>query len=126
MGSKKVRPNLPTEISEGISTPAEDFQNKVLRPIIKMQSDVLIAHLQATLKAMKIDFNQLSNEQKEISLQTLFFQNQSFKREVIGMIMGHFTVEEYSFYSSLSKELNRRITQIVLNRCLDLLVMRRL
>lgn len=121
MVDKKARPNLPSEIAEGISNPAEEFQNKVLRPIIKMQSDVLIAHLQATLKAMKIDFTQLSKEQQEISLQTLFSQNQSFKREVIGMIMGHFTVEEYNFYSALSKELNRRITQIVLNRCLDLL-----
>jgi hypothetical protein len=56
MDKPKVRPILPAAILSGIVTPEEEFQNKVLRPIIKMQSDLLMAHVSAQLKALKIDW----------------------------------------------------------------------
>ena len=120
--NQKERPALPEEILEGIATPEEDFQNKVLRPIIKMQSDLLIAHLHEQLKASKIELDQLSRAKKEAALTNLFSKNQAFKREVLGMVIGHFSLEEYEVYVGMNKEINRRIGQIVLNRCLDLVV----
>ena len=119
---QKERPELPAEILEGISTPAEDFQNKILRPIIKMQSDLLIAHLQNKLITLKINLTKLSLDKQEATLTGIFSNDQAFKREIIGMVIGHFTLDEYKAYLELNKEINRRITQIVLNRCLDLLV----
>ena len=118
----KERPELPDEILEGISTTQEDFQNKVLRPIIKMQSDLLIAHLRNQLRVSKIQLDQLPDLKKEAALTGLFTKNQSFKREIIGMVIGKFTLEEYDIYLGFTKEINRRISQIVLNRCLDLVV----
>lgn len=102
--------------------PEEDFQNKVLRPIIKMQSDLLIAHLHNKLLSNKVDFKVLSSANKEIVLTALFSSDQAFKREIIGMVIGHFTLDEYERYVGFNKEINRRISQIVLNRSLDLLV----
>ena len=122
MKTKEKRPNLPGEILEGISSPAEDFQNKVIRPIIKMQSDLLIAHLNHQLKLSKIQLDQLPRAKKEAALEGLFSKNQAFKREIIGMVIGHFTIEEYQVYTEMNKEINRRITQIVLNRCLDIML----
>jgi hypothetical protein len=116
------RPELPDEILEGISTTEEDFQNKVLRPIIKMQSDLLIAHLNNQLKVSKIQLDQLPDLKKEAALTGLFTMNQAFKREIIGMVIGKLTLEEYDVYLGFTKEINRRISQIVLNRCLDLVV----
>jgi hypothetical protein len=118
----KERPELPDEILEGISTTEEDFQNKVLRPIIKMQSDLLIAHLHNQLKASKIKLDQLPFLKKEAALTNLFSKNQAFKREIIGMVIGHLRLEEYAVYVGFNKEINRRISQIVLNRCLDLVL----
>jgi hypothetical protein len=119
---QKERPELPGEILEGIATTEEDFQNKVLRPIIKMQSDLLIAHLHNQLKTSKIKLDQLPFLKKEAALTNLFSKNQAFKREVLGMVIGHFSLEEYEVYVGMSKEINRRIGQIVLNRCLDLVL----
>ena len=116
------RPELPDEILEGISTTEEDFQNKVLRPIIKMQCDLLIAHLNNQLKVSKIQLDQLPDLKKEAALTGLFTMNQAFKREIIGMVIGKLTLEEYDVYLGFTKEINRRISQIVLNRCLDLVV----
>lgn len=121
MRNKKERPDLPNEILDGVATEAEDFQNKVLRPIIKMQSDLLILHLNTKLDLLKIDLSQYNSiKQKEV-LTKLFHKDQSFKREILGIIVGQFTLEEYRAYNPISKEISKRISQIVLNRCIDLL-----
>ncbi|HLV42377.1 MAG TPA: hypothetical protein VKY37_08870 [Brumimicrobium sp.] len=120
--NQKERPDLPEEILEGIATPEEDFQNKILRPIIKMQSDLLIAHLYEQLKTSKVQLDQLPRSKKEAALTNLFTKNQAFKREVLGIVIGHFSMEEYEMYVPMSKEISRRINQIVLNRCLDLVI----
>lgn len=122
--NQKIRPELPKKILKGISTPAEDFQNKVLRPIIKMQSDLLILHLQNKLLSSKIDLSKLTKGKQETALTGIFMNDQAFKREIMGMVIGHFSLEEYQAYLEMSKEFNRRITQIVLNRCLDLMVIK--
>jgi hypothetical protein len=116
------RPQLPKEITETPSSEAELFQNAVLRPIIKMQSDLLMAHIQARITSMKMDWNRLKPMQKKEALNTLLTKDQGFKNEIIGMVIGHFSLEEYQEYKSMQKELNRRITQIVLNRSIDKLV----
>lgn len=122
MENKKTRPVLPSEISLNVETVAEDFQNKVLRPIVKMQSDLFIAHVQAKLGVLKIDLKALQPLKQTAVLTQLFAKDQAFKREIIGMVIGQFSIEEYNSYVTIHKEINRRITQIVLNRCLDLIV----
>jgi len=120
----KERPDLPNEILHGIATTAEDFQNKVLRPVIKMQSDLLILHLKNKLTNSKIDLTKLSIVDQKSTLTGFLIKDQAFKKEVIGMVIGQFSLEEYEKYSEKSKEINRRITQIVLNRSLDLIVIK--
>jgi hypothetical protein len=117
--TKANRPTLPTEIMEGISNPAEEFQNMVLRPIIKMQSDMLMAHISAKVKSLKIEWEGMKPIKKKEALTTLLTKDQAFKSEIIGMVIGQFDMEEYHKYLELQKELNRRITQIVLNRGID-------
>ena len=53
--NKKERPILPDLINEA-TTEIESFQNKTLRPIIKMQHDLLILSFQNYLVKRKIDF----------------------------------------------------------------------
>lgn len=119
---KKDRPDLPKDILDGIATEAEDFQNKVLRPIIKMQSDLLIAHLNAKLDSLKVDLSLHNSLKQEEILTKLFHKDQAFKREIVGMVIGHFDTKEYESYMPINKEINRRIVQIVLNRSLDLVL----
>lgn len=72
MKSKKERPILPAEINENVVSAAEQFQNEVIRPIIKMQSDLLFAHLSKQLKSSKIKLDQLPDAKKEQTLTLLF------------------------------------------------------
>jgi hypothetical protein len=122
MAKTKVdRPVLPTAILEGISNPGEAFQNEVLRPLVKMQSDLLMAHIKAKLQGLKIDWEALGPIQQKEALTTLFSKDQSFKSEIVGMVIGQFDLQEYQKYLALQKDMNRRISQIVLNRAVDLL-----
>jgi hypothetical protein len=115
----KIRPALPAAILNGIVTPEEEFQNKVLRPIIKMQSDLLMAHVSAQLKALKIDWDQLTALKKKDTLTSLLTKDQLFKSEIVGIVIGQLEIAEYQTYRTHPKQLNKRITQMVLNRAID-------
>ena len=119
MDKPKVRPILPASILSGVMTPEEEFQNKVLRPIIKMQSDLLMAHVSAQLKALKIDWDQLTALKKKDTLTSLLTKDQLFKSEIVGMVIGQLEIAEYQTYRTHPKQLNKRITQMVLNRAID-------
>lgn len=120
--TNKQRPDLPKTILDTVQTEAEDFQNRVLRPIIKMQSDLLIAHVNSKLESLSVQFTTLTKDEKTQYLTQLFMKDIAFKREVIGMILGYLTLDEYRTYTSLTKELNRRVVQIVRQRIVDFLV----
>jgi hypothetical protein len=115
----KTRPELPDEIMQTVKSPAETFQNSVLRPVIKMQNDLLMAHIESRIALMKIDWMRLTSIKKQDTLHALLTKDQGLKNEIIGMVLGNFSLDEYQQYASMQKELNRRITQIVLNRSLD-------
>ena len=120
--TNKLRPELPKTLLDNVRTEAEDFQNRVLRPIIKMQSDLLIAHVNSKLESLSVQFSTLTKDEQTHYLTQLFMKDIAFKREVIGMILGHLTLEEYRTYAGLTKELNRRILQIILQRATDILI----
>ena len=54
--NNKERPLIPDLINDGTNE-MERFQNKTLRPIIKMQHDILIVSFQYYLEKRKIDFS---------------------------------------------------------------------
>ena len=120
--TNKQRPELPKTLLDNARTEAEDFQNRVLRPIIKMQSDLLIVHVNSKLESLSVQFSTLTKDEQTHYLTQLFMKDIAFKREVIGMILGHLTLEEYRTYAGLTKELNRRIVQIILQRATDILI----
>lgn len=118
----KIRPHLSKDLLAGVNTKTEEFQNRVLRPIIKMQSDVLMWHVQNKLSTLKADWNTQNIDERRLALTQLFTKDQPFKHEIIGMILGQLSHDEYRDYKPIAKEINKRITQIVLNRSVDLIL----
>ena len=55
----KVRANITTIENNIDTSPAEQFQNDVLRPIIKMQHELLMAYFKNYIAQKKINFNGL-------------------------------------------------------------------
>ncbi|WP_299667650.1 glyoxalase [uncultured Polaribacter sp.] len=114
----KERPVLEDLIKENMSE-FELFQNKTLRPIIKMQHALLIASFKNYLQKRKIDFNSLSEQKKRGRISSIYKTDNNYKNMTVGFIAGHFTEDEFDFYNTCASEVNRRILQITTQRIQD-------
>ena len=114
----KIRPVLNLKKSSQI-TDEESFQNDTLRPIIKLQSHILIETYRNYIIKHKNVFYELSNEKKLDYIENSINKNQKFRNLLKGMITGLFTVEEYLEYKKNSSSLNKRMMNIILKRLQD-------
>ena len=114
----KIRPVLNLKKSSQI-TDEESFQNDTLRPIIKLQSPVLIETYRNYIIKHKNVFYELSNEKKLDYIENSINKNQKFRNLLKGMIIGLFTIEEYHIYKKNSSSLNKIMMNIVLKRLQD-------
>ena len=112
----KARPQIsPKSISENMSND-ERFQNSTLRPVIKLQSPLLIAAFRNYIAKRKNVFYDLSLEKRIDYIENAIHKDMKFRNSLKGMIIGQFTVEEYSHYITNSSAINKRMMNIVKER----------
>jgi len=114
----KERPVLEDLIKDNMSA-LELFQNQTLRPVIKMQHDLLIASFNTYKAKRKIDFSSLTDQKKRSKTKAVFVKDINYKNLTLGFIIGAFSLEEFAYYSLNTSELNKRIIQIVIQRVQD-------
>jgi len=119
---EKVRPNLPESLIEGNLKEDELFQNMVLRPVIKMQHEVLILRVQSHFLSKKVVFHMMDKKKRVNAIVSAFQYDNAFKKEIQGMILGQLTIEEFKTYLKSERSMNKRIIQMVRNRMLDSLL----
>tara|TARA_R110001592_G_scaffold97430_1_gene279139 strand:+ start:59 stop:430 length:372 start_codon:yes stop_codon:yes gene_type:complete len=115
---KKERPILSDLVNEGTSE-LEKFQNEIIRPVIKMQHDLLIASFKHYLQKRKIDFSVLSDQKKRSRISNIFKTDNNYKNMTLGFIIGHFSADEFTFYTANLSEVNKRVLQIITQRIKD-------
>jgi len=108
-------------VSENMTT-AEKFQNSTLRPIIKMKHELLIAYFEYYSTIKILGFKEFTELKKVEFIESAFSKDSQFKNEVKGMIIGHFTVEEFAIYKNFTKELNKRMITMIKERILSTLI----
>jgi hypothetical protein len=116
---EKVRPKLPVALTEGELTEEELFQNMVLRPVIKMQHDLLIMRVKSHLNSKRVRFNVMDNKKRTEAIIQAFQNDHNLKKEIQGMIIGQLTILEFQQYLKIERSLNKRIVQMVRNRMID-------
>ena len=114
----KERPVLEDLIKDNMSA-LELFQNQTLRPVIKMQHDLLIESFNTYKAKRKIDFSSLTDQKKRSKSKAVFVKDINHKNLTLGFIIGAFSLEEFAYYSLNASELNKRIIQIVIQRVQD-------
>ncbi len=114
-----IRPRLlNARVSENMSND-EQFQNKTIRPIIKLQGDLLIEVFKNYIKKRKNTFYELSLEKRMQFIENAIQRDMKFRNSLKGMIIGQFTVDEYLIYTKNSSALNKRMMNIVKERLQD-------
>jgi len=89
-----LRPEVPgARILPGMSA-GEEFQNITLRPIIKLQHDLLIHVFQNYIAKHKNVFYELSLTKQIDYIENAIHKDMKFRNIIKGMIIGQFTVDE--------------------------------
>ena len=108
--SAKVRENTSDD---------ERFQNITLRPVIKLQHDLLILVFKNYINKHKNVFYELSLERRIDYIENTIHKDMKFRNSVKGMIIGQFTSGEFELYSKNSSSLNKRMMNLVKERLLS-------
>ena len=98
------------------SSEEEVFQNQVLRPILKIQNDLFIVSFINYVIKNKIDFKTKSIEKKLILIENAIQKDIKFRNALKGMIIGLFTIDEYTTYIKNSSNLNKRMMGMLVER----------
>lgn len=98
------------------SSSEEEFQNEVLRPILKLQNDLFIASFVNHIAKNKIDFNSISFEKKMVTIENAIQKDIKYRNALKGMVIGLFTAEEYAQYIKNSSGLNKRMMGMLIER----------
>jgi hypothetical protein len=115
----KQRPVIARAKVSTDTSQEESFQNTVLRPIIKMQHDLLIAYTKQYIASKKHDFILLNLEKKLQYISSCLEHDRSFRAELRGIVIGQFSVEEYGQYCLMSNAINKRMLSIIKERMID-------
>ena len=110
-----LRPTLDIPISEQ-STEVENFQNQTLRPILKLQNDLYVALFESYAMRQKSDYETLSGAKKRTFIEQSLQKDMVLKNTFIGITIGLFTIDEIAVYATQSKDYNRRIITMLIER----------
>jgi len=116
---KSLRPDILTKTIKTEMSMDEYFQNTVLRPIIKFQNDLLIAVFLQFCRKYKNVFFDLSIEKKVLYIESVIAKDSKLRTSFRDMIIGLFSVQEYSEYLINASALNKRMTGIVKERLIS-------
>ncbi len=113
---QELRPEIPSaKILPGMSED-EYFQNKTLRPIAKLQNDLLVAVFRNYARKHKNVFYDLSIEKRLDYIENAIHKDMKFRNSLKGIMIGQFTMTEYETYILNSSSLNKRMMNIVKER----------
>lgn len=114
-----LRPEiLSAKITTNMSVD-ECFQNKTMRPVVKLQHDLLLAAFRNYIAKHKNVFYDLNVEKKMDYIENAIHKDMKFRNSLKGMIIGQFTLDEFEIYIQNSSALNKRMMDIVKERLKD-------
>jgi hypothetical protein len=115
----KIRPEIGTALIKDNMSSEEYFQNKTLRPVLKLQNALLLNVFKNYISKHKDKFYTLSLEKRFEYIENAIQKDIKFRNSLKGIVIGLFTVEEYELYIKNSSALNKRMMHMVVERLKD-------
>jgi hypothetical protein len=115
---KELRPEIHSARKEG-TTDMEHFQNALLRPVIKFQHDLILGLVQHHAHFDDLIKNKGPRTDFQLRVQQFVTKQNELKNQLIGCVLGNFTLEEFAEYRKNSNEHNKRIIQMIVQRVTD-------
>ncbi len=112
-----LRPVIPT--AAAAENVAEDFQNRSLRPILKLQHSLLVLLFEHFAAKRKFHPLAISPEQRREKIKELVAKDNRLRGLLFGMVIGQFTAAEAASYCQMEAETNRRLASLLTDRLLS-------
>ena len=109
----QLRPQIE---SQATINPDETFLHQTLRPVLKLQNELLLQLTRHFLQKRKVKLQRMSQPQQLQQIQSSISKDNRLRGLLFGCILGQFTTEELDFYLANEAEINRRITQLLVQR----------
>lgn len=117
---KALRPEILSARTEGTNE-LEHFQNAVLRPVIKFQHDLILSLVKSHSHFNDLIRSKGPRTDFQLRVQQFVTKQNDLKNQLIGCVLGDFTIDEFTEYRKNSNELNKRIIQMIVQRVTDTL-----
>ena len=114
--TNKERPKINVSNRREVHLELELFQNEVLRPILKMQNDIILKTFHNHIEKSSIKWTELNQIKKIKCINDQLSKNFQIKHLIIGLIVGHLNEIEINQYLRNTKEYNKRIIQMAKQR----------
>jgi hypothetical protein len=112
----ELRPEIPSAKVTSQMTSDEYFQNATLRPVVKLQNDLLLEVFKNYVRKHKNVFYDLPIDKRLDYIENAIHKDMKFRNSLKGIIIGQFTIAEYLLYIENSSDLNKRMMDIVKQR----------
>ena len=110
----RIRPQIKKHQTIENMSAEERFQNATLRPVLKLQTPLLLASFVNYAIKHKGVFFDIPIDKQIAYIENAIHKDQKFRNALKGMILGQFTVEEYTAYTQNSSKLNKRMMNLVI------------
>ncbi|MBS3737781.1 glyoxalase [Mesohalobacter halotolerans] len=112
----ELRPVISGAKVTALTSEEESFQNKTLRPIAKLQNDLLLEIFKHYIKKRKNVYFTLSLQKQVDYIEHAVKQDTKLRNTIKGVFIGLFTYDEYLIYAENNRALNKRITNLTIER----------
>ena len=112
----KPRPLLSLKIA---NSEEEIFQNEILRPILKLQHELIITLAQEFLKSRNVTWEKVKEKDPFQWLNMNIKRDIPFKNQLIGIVVGQFSKNELDEYLTFQKEMNKRIINMMTEKIIN-------
>ena len=109
----QLRPHIETIKNDVETSVNESFQNKTLRPILKLQHNVLAEVFNSLTDQSQT--NILPSE-KRSRIKNILSHDNIIRNILIGIVLGMMTIEELTFFFEHQKECRQRLVNMVVER----------
>lgn len=118
-GLQRLRPSIQVNLDENPENSAGHFQNATLRPILKLQNELLLRIFMQYLKKSKGSFFQLDPPKQLAFIASSIRSDLRFRNLLTGVVIGQFTEAEWAVFAAQEQELSRRIVDLLIQRISD-------
>lgn len=110
-----LRPSVDAH-PEQAATPEEHFLHATLRPVLKLQNDLLLRLAAASVAARIPGFPSFDPADQERRLRQMLAQDRRLKHLLYGVVLGALTAKEVQFFLDHEGEMRRRLGALTAER----------